>query len=403
MAGDVGRRQLALLGGEPLFSDVLHVGRPNVGDRTAFMHRMEEIFDGGWLTNDGPFVKELEAEIRQMTGVRHCIAMCNGTVALEIAIRAMGLKGEVIVPAFTFVATAHALQWQEITPVFCDVEPDTHAIDVDRIPSLVTPRTTGILGVHLWGNVCDAEAIDRVARDNGLQSLYDAAHAFGCSRGDIPVGHNGRAEVLSFHATKFLNAFEGGAVLTNDDELADRIKLMRNFGFAGYDNVIYVGTNGKMTEVSAAMGLTNLADVDSFVSANRSNYEAYDQCLSAINGLQVFRPGVEQDAWNYQYVVALIDGAVSALSRDELLKVLWAENVHARRYFAPGVHRMEPYRSYFPHAGLLLPVTERLSETVLVLPTGTAISPDVARSVCGVISDAVEHATDVKGACAAAS
>ena len=181
--------------------------------------------------------------------------MCNATVALEIAIRAMGMSGEVIVPSFTFVATAHALQWQEITPVFCDIDPRTHNLDPNRIEEMITPRTTGIIGVHVWGRPCAVDALAEIAQRRHLKLLFDAAHAFGCSYQGQMIGNFGDAEVFSFHATKFFNTFEGGAVVTNDDELAAKMRLMKNFGFHGYDNVIYVGTNGKMSEVSAAMGL----------------------------------------------------------------------------------------------------------------------------------------------------
>lgn len=391
-------RELGIFGGPPAFDQPLHVGRPNIGDRAAFQQRMDRILDERWLTNDGPYVRELEDALAAYTGAQHCVAMCNGTVALEIAIRAAGLDGEVIIPGFTFVATAHALQWQEITPVFCDVDPRTHAIDPRRIESLITPRTTGILGVHLWGGVCDVAEIDVIAKRHGLQAIYDAAHAFACGRDGVAVGNNGRAEVLSFHATKFLNSFEGGAVLTNDSDLADRIRLMRNFGFAGYDNVIYVGTNGKMAEFAAAMALTNLEVLDQFVDANVANFAAYEKGLGDLPGLSLYQPA-SNDQWNYQYVVIRVDADRAGLTRDQLVEVLWAENVRARRYFAPGVHRMEPYKSYFPHAGMLLPITETLCEEVLVLPTGTAVDPETAAKVCDILAAALDRHALVRQAC----
>lgn len=368
-------RALAIFGGPPAFPDPLHVGRPNLGDRAAFLQRIEGVLDRDWLTNDGPLVRELEASISGLLDVDHCVAMCNGTVALEIAIRALGLVGEVIVPAFTFVASAHCLQWQEITPVFCDVDPVTHSLDPDAIEAMITPRTTGIMGVHLWGLPCNVDALSEIAGRRGLTLLFDAAHAFACSRGPTMVGSFGRAEVLSFHATKFVNSFEGGAVVTNDGELADRIRLMRNFGFAGYDNVVYVGTNGKMSEASAAMGLTNLDSMGTFVAANVANFGAYRAGLSGLPGIRLLGPQ-QGDTWNHQYVVVEVDADVAGLTRDDLVAVLQAENVLARRYFAPGVHRMEPYRSFFPHAGLLLETTERLSASVMALPTGTSVTPN---------------------------
>ncbi|MCB0199397.1 MAG: aminotransferase class I/II-fold pyridoxal phosphate-dependent enzyme [Caldilineae bacterium] len=380
---------LAVFGGPPAFTEVLHVGRPNIGDRDRLLARIDEMLDRRWLTNHGPFVAELEAKLAAFLGVKHVIAMCNGTVALEIAARALGLNGEVIVPAFTFVATAHALQWQEITPVFCDVDPQTHLLDPARVEAMITPRTSGIVGVHLWGQPCNVDALAEIAQRRGLRLLYDAAHAFACSRDQRMIGNFGDAEVFSFHATKFFNTFEGGAVATNDDDLAQRIRLMQNFGFTGLDTVVYIGVNGKMSEVSAAMGLTGLEGLDTFVAANRRNYDCYAAALAGVPGLRMLRYD-RQEHQNYQYIVLEVDEA-AGISRDVLVRVLHAENVRARRYFYPGVHRMEPYRSYFPHAGLLLPVTERLAGQVLVLPTGTAVSPDDIAQIAQLIAFAVAN------------
>src|SRR4051812_43433274 len=245
------------------------------------------MLDRRWLTNDGPFVQEFEKKICEFIGVRHCVAMCNATIALEIAARALELKGEVIVPSFTFIATAHALSWQEITPVFCDINPVTHNLDPIKVEQMITPRTSGIIGVHTWGRSCDVDALAEVARRHKVKLMFDAAHAFGCSYKGRLLGAFGEAEVYSFHATKFLNTFEGGAVVTNNDELAKKMRLMKNFGFAGYDNVIHPGTNGKMCEVSAAMGLTGLESFDTFVETNRANYDEYRRALSNISGVSL--------------------------------------------------------------------------------------------------------------------
>lgn len=366
------------------FAEPLHVGRPNIGNRERLLERINDILDRRWLTNNGPYVQELEQRISEFLGVKHCVAMCNGTVALEIAIRALGLHGEVIIPSFTFIATAHALQWQEITPVFCDVAPGTHHIDPARVEELITPRTTGVIGVHVWGQACDIEALTDIARRRGLKLMFDAAHAFACSYKGRMIGNFGDAEVFSFHATKFFNTFEGGAVVTNDDELADRLRFMRNFGFAGHDDVDYVGTNGKMTEICAAMGLTSLESLDEFITINYRNYKAYERELADIPGLKLFHYD-ESEKRNYQYIIVEVDEAEAGVSRDQLVEFLHAHNVLARRYFYPGCHRMEPYRSYFPHAGLLLPETEKLTQRVMSLPTGTAISQEDIRTICVIL------------------
>ena len=376
----------AMPGRVPAFAEPVHVGRPNVPDRAAVLERIGDLLDRKWLTNNGPLVQEFEARVASMVGVKHCIATCNGTVALELLIRGLGLTGEVIVPSFTFVATAHALQWQQITPVFCDIDPLTHNIDPARVERMITPRTTGIIGVHVWGRPCDTDAMADIASRHRLALLFDAAHAFACSRNGVMAGGFGDAEVFSFHATKFFSTFEGGAVVTNNDELAAKIRLMKNFGFAGYDNVIYIGTNGKMPEVCAAMGLVNLDSIEAIISANRRNYETYRRELAGVPGLRM----VEYEAgerWNYQYVVLEVDEAAFGLSRDDVLACLHAENVLARRYFHPGVHRMEPYRSYFPNAGLLLGETEKLTERVLVLPTGMSLNPEDIAIICRIIRE----------------
>jgi dTDP-4-amino-4,6-dideoxygalactose transaminase len=385
---------LALFGGPRLFSTPLHVGKPNVGNRERFLDRVRDILDRGWLTNNGPYVREFEAEIANRLGCRHCIAICNGTIALEIATRALCLKGEVIVPSFTFVATAHALQWQEITPVFCDIEPRQYTIDPEQVERMITPRTTAILGVHLWGRPCNVRALESIARRRNLKLVFDAAHAFGCSHDGTMVGNFGDAEVLSFHATKFLNTFEGGAITTNDDELASKIRLMKNFGFSGYDHVIFIGTNGKMSEVSAAMGLTGLERMEHFVETNRRNYHEYLRQLEKVPGLGVARYD-EDEKHNYQYVIVEVEEETTGISRDDLVRVLHAEGVLARRYFFPGCHLMEPYRSYFPHATLLLPKTNLVASRVMSLPTGTAIGTAEVFKVCSLVRLAVENGRSI--------
>jgi dTDP-4-amino-4,6-dideoxygalactose transaminase len=385
---------LAIFGGCPSFNEKLYVGRPNIGDRDRLTERINDLLNRRWLTNGGPYVLEFEKRISEFVGAKHCIATCNATIALEIAIRAAELADEVIIPAFTFIATAHALQWQGITPVFCDIDPVSYNIDPVLVEKMITPRTTGIIGVHLWGRPCAVEDLSEIARRYNLKLLFDAAHAFGCYQGGRPIGNSGNAEIFSFHATKLVNSFEGGAVVTNDDCLADKIRLMQNFGIAGYDDVISLGTNGKMSEVAAAMGLTSLESIDEFISINRLNYDLYREGLADVRGVEIVSYE-EMEASNYQYLVLEIDENRTLLTRDQLQQILWSENVIARRYFYPGCHRSEPYRTHFPRAGLLLPQTELLAGRVLSLPTGTAVSPKMIRGVCHIIRLAIAHAEEI--------
>jgi dTDP-4-amino-4,6-dideoxygalactose transaminase len=377
------KSDLAINGAPPAFGETLHVGRPNIGNREGFLRRVGEILDSQWLTNNGPVVQEFERRIAEYLGVKHCVAMCNGTIALEIAIRALGLEGEVIVPSWTFVATAHSLYWQGITPVFADIDPATHNLDPDAVRRMITPRTSGIIGVHLWGRAAPVDELQAIADEHGLKLMFDAAHAFGSSYKGRTIGRFGACEVLSFHATKAFNTMEGGAVVTDDDELAQAMRLMRNFGFAGYDNVIHPGTNGKMIEVCAAMGLANFDTLDDIFAINRRNHAQYIAALADIPGISVlaYHPAERN---SHHYVVLEVDERCSA-SRDEIVAALHAENVLARKYFWPGSHRMQPYRDLYPHAGLMLANTERVAERVVILPNGSSVSHEAVIAICAII------------------
>lgn len=376
--------ELAIFGGRPVFDEDLHVGRPNTGDRERLLERIGTLLDSRWFSNQGPSTEEFEDRLAQFLGVRNCVVTCNATMALMIVARASGLSGDVIVPAFTFIATPHALAWNGITPVFCDVDPGTHTLAPLAVEEMITPRTSAILGVHLWGRPCDVEQLQAISARHGLALLFDAAHAFGCSRRGRRIGGFGDAEVFSFHATKVVTSFEGGAVATDDDTLADRVRLMRNFGFAGYDEVVCIGVNGKMSEASAAMGLTSLEGFQRVAAHNRRKYEQYRSLLIDLPGVSLLDYD-EAEHNNNHYIVLQIDEEVAGISRDHLQTVLWAERVLARRYFYPGCHRMEPYRSQYLKDRSRLPVTERLVQQVLCLPGGSAIEFNEVADVCGIV------------------
>lgn len=371
----------------PAFEQPLHVGRPNIANPEEFVELVRGALERKWLSNDGPLLKEFESKVSDFLGVKHCVAITNGTIALEIMIRAAGLSGEVILPSWTFVATAHALTWLGITPVFADIDPVTQCLDPNSVEAKITDKTTGIIGVHLWGRPAPVVELQQIATKHGLTLLFDAAHAFGVSVGNKLVGNFGQAEVLSFHATKFFNAIEGGAIVTNDDEFAAKSRLMRNFGFAGEDNVVSVGTNGKMTEVSAAMGLSNFEGLHDLIDTNLKNYKLYEELLNQLPGVSVL-PIDSTNRSNYQYVVLLVSGKASK-SRDSILASLRANNVLARKYFWPACHRMEPYRSKQPSAGESLPITEEISEQVIVLPSGTSVSEEAIQKIVRIVADAL--------------
>lgn len=384
---------LAIFGGAPVFGEVLHVGRPNVADQVQLMKRISDVLQSRWFTNNGPQVQGFERRIAKTVGASHCVAMCNATIALLIAIRAADLSGEVIVPSFTFVATAHALQWQGIKPVFCDID-ETFCLDPERIEELITPKTTGIIGVHLWGHPCNVEALNAISRRHKLVLLFDAAHAFGCSRNGVMVGRFGRAEVFSFHATKFVNSFEGGAVVTDDIDFANSCRAMRNFGFSGEDEVTALGINGKMNELEAVMGLTSLDHMEEIITTNRNNFLEYQKELKGIPG--VFLKGYQDNEQNnFQHIVVEI-GEEAGVSRDLLHHLFHAEGILARRYFYPGCHRMEPYRSLYPSTEQSLPQTERACARVLCLPTGMALGVEQIRAICGLLRYVVRNEADIR-------
>ena len=379
---------LAVLGGSPAFTEPLHVGRPNIGDRRRLFQHLNELLDGRWLSNHGPCGQLFEERLRERLGAQRCLAVANGTLGLMLAARALGLRGEVIMPSFTFVGTAHALAWQGVTPVFCDIDPETYQIDPRAVEPLITSETSGILGVHLFGRTCDVDALELIAQRHGLKLLIDAAHAVGCSTPTRSIGRGGDAAVFSFHATKVMNTFEGGAITTDNEALAEALSLMRNFGFSDYDHVDCVGINAKLSEPAAAMGLASLESLDAFIAANRRNYEAYRRVLAGVPGLKLYACDPSRGC-NYHYVVIEVDVDVTGVSRDTLLAVLRAENVLARRYFYPGCHRMEPYVTSARWRDARLPHTERVAARVLALPTGTAIGEREIETIGGIVRTAM--------------
>jgi dTDP-4-amino-4,6-dideoxygalactose transaminase len=298
-----------------------------------------------------------------------------------------------ILISWRIVATAHALQWQGIRPVFCDID-ESYCLDPHRVEKLITPRTKGIIGVHIWGQACNVEALTEICERRNLTLLFDASHALGCSHNGKMIGGFGCAEIFSFHATKFLNTLKGGAVATNDAEFADRCRAMRNFGFSGEDLVTALGINGKMNEFQAAMGLVSLDHMDEIIAVNRANYLEYQQDLAGIPGIRLLRYDPNERN-NLQHVVVEV-GEEAGISRDQLHEIMHAEKVLVRRYFYPGCHRMEPYHSHDPAAGEHLPRTEMASSMTLSLPTGTSIEAPAIRAICALLRFAVQNHEDVQ-------
>ena len=347
------------------------MGCPNLGDKQVFLGWVDKIWKSKRLSNDGPVVKEFEKQIEQFLGVKHAIAVCNATTGLQIlANAAFGDYSKVWAPSFTFAATVYALEWAGFVPDFVDVDLRTH----NALPIF---STSPMLATHLWGRPCQIKEMNERVKP---ALIFDAAHAFGCSYDGVKIGNFGDGEVFSFHATKFINSFEGGMITTNDDEIGEKCRLLRNFGFVGYDNSTVAGINGKMSEIHAAMGLCSLGSFDRFIECNRNNYEQYYDALWDIKGLKVNTYNKDHTP-NYQYVVLEIDN-----NRDKILDALWAEDVYARRYFYPGVHRMAHYKAM----NISLPYTEVLTERVLVLPSGESTTTKDITKICKIIRKEIQ-------------
>lgn len=387
-------RRLAILGGEPCFEHPLHVGLPSVGDAPRFLERAQAILESRRFTNFGPYVAEFERRIAGMIGVDHCIATCNATSAISLTAAALGVQGSVVVPGFTFIATAHALHANGLRVCFADIDPDSHHLAVAGLERAIAPDTTAVVAVNLWGHACRIDELERFCRDRDLKLIFDSAQAFGSTYRGVPLGRFGDAEVFSFHATKAINSFEGGAITTNDAELAARLRLMINFGFSGEDCIESWGTNAKMPEICAAMGLTSLEAMDDIFQRHGAVHALYAGLLSSIDGLNVLRePPGERSA--HHYVVVRVEPDYG-LSRDQLLAVLRAENILARRYFYPPCHKAPPYRNLPENVALRLPATEEVCSTVICLPTGPDMSAQDVRSICAVLAAAASQAASVR-------
>ena len=380
MARKTDLSDLACFGRAPAAARPLHVNRPNAGDRQVFGDLVDGIWDSRWFTNAGPLVDRFEAELAAFLGVDHVVVMASGTAALDVLIRALDLEGEVILPSYTFISSPHVLMRAGLRPVFCDIEPAHWNIDPAACEAVITNQSSAILATHVWGRAADIETLQGIATRHGLALIFDTAHGFGCTHKGRRLGRFGDAEVFSFQANKAFHCGEGGAVSTNDAALAARLRRERSFGFVAFDEVAGTGTNAKLPELSAALGLTNLAAFPDHVARARAVWQRYADNLAGLPGFALQAYG-GNETYNHQYVAGLI-APDTALSRDQIIDILHAEGVLARRYFYPGCHGMKPYDSLYPGLKQSLTVTEDISKRVLVLPGGAAISDDEIDLVC---------------------
>ena len=352
----------------------IYVTEPNLPPLEEFVPYLEKIWANKWLTNNGPFHQQLEQALCEYLGVEHLSLFSNGTIALVTALQTLRITGEVITTPYSFVATAHSLLWNGVKPVFVDIDPLTFNLDPEKIEAAITPHTTAILPVHVYGNPCDTERIQEIADRYGLKVIYDAAHAFGVNYKGASVLKQGDLSILSFHATKVFNTFEGGAIICNDAKTKKRIDYLKNFGFADEVTVVAPGINGKMNEVQAAFGLLQLKYIDQAISRRREIDDYYRQRLTSVSGITC-PPLPAELTCNYSYFPILVEKEFP-LSRDGLYEKFHLQNIYARRYFYPLISAFPMYSGYQSAAAGCLPAARSISQKVLCLP----IFPDMETS-----------------------
>jgi dTDP-4-amino-4,6-dideoxygalactose transaminase len=343
------------------------VTKPFIPPLEEFQPYLEQVWKSGQLTNNGPMHRQLEKELAEYLGVKYISLFSNGTLALVTALQALRITGEVITTPYSFVASTHSLWWNNIKPIFVDIEPDYCNLDPEKIEAAITPQTTAILPVHVYGNPCNVERIKEIADTYGLKVIYDACHTFGVTINNEPVLNFGDLSVMSFHATKVYNTFEGGAIVCHDENMKKRIDFLKNFGFAGETTVVAPGINAKMNEVQAAMGLLQLKHVDQNIEKRRQITLRFRELLANISGIRFMNdiPGVKQC---YPYFPVFIDEAEYGMSRDELYEKLKTNNIFGRRYFYPLISQFPTYRGLESALPGKMPVAESITEKVICLP-----------------------------------
>ena len=362
-------------------NDTILVTSPLLPDLQEFNRYLQQIWDSKWITNNGSFHQQLEKALAEYLGVEYISLFTNGTLPLITALQALGLtKGEVITTPYSFVATSHSIWWNQLTPVFVDIEEDTCGMDPDKIEAAITPNTVAIMPVHCYGKPCKTNEIDAIAKKHGLKVIYDAAHAFGVRVNGESILNAGDISTLSFHATKVYNTIEGGALVCHSAEMKHQIDNLKNFGFRGEVTVEAPGINGKMDEVRAAYGLLNLKQVDAAIEARHKAADAYRAALKDVRGIRFFddMAGVRL---NYSYFPIFVDAEQYGMTRDELYEKMKAANIYGRRYFYPLITAFEPYKDYPSAAPENLPVATKIADQVICLPMHHALSEDDVRRI----------------------
>lgn len=364
---------------QPIF-----VTRPFLPPLEEFVPYLETIWTRRVLTNSGPFHKQLEEDLCDYLGVEHISLFNNATIALITALQSLEIKGEVITTPFSFVATSHSLLWNNLTPVFVDIDPEDLNIDPSKIESAITDKTTAIMPVHCYGHSCDCDAIEEIANRRNLKVIYDAAHAFGVQCHCGSVLKHGDLSILSFHATKVFNTFEGGAIVSHDLESKQKIDYLKNFGHEGEISVVSSGINGKMSEFNSALGLLQLKYVDGAIRERREIDSLYQSLLAGVEGIKILG-SIRDDRPNYSYFPILVNDNFR-ISRDELYDSLKQVGIYTRRYFYPLISEFPMYKHFPSSVRENLPVAVDLSEKILCLPIYPGLEKKVIHSICNFIS-----------------
>ncbi|KAA3617585.1 MAG: DegT/DnrJ/EryC1/StrS family aminotransferase [Calditrichaeota bacterium] len=363
----------------------IFVTRPDLPPLDEFVEYLEKIWDKRWVTNNGLYHQQFEQALADYLGVKYVSLFSNGTLALVVALQVMRITGEVITTPFSFVATTHALNWNKINPVFCDIDPQTLNLDPEKIEPLITPKTAAILPVHVYGNPCNVEKIGRIADTYGLKVIYDAAHAFGVKKKNESILNFGDLSVLSFHATKIFTTMEGGAIATNDEKLKTRIDYLKNFGFADETTVMAPGINGKMNEMQSALGIVQLKYIDERIQKRKSLTQLYRDILSNINGIS-YLPELENVTHNYAYFPIFIEAEKFGCARDAVYEFLKDNEIYARRYFYPLISHFPMYRGLASSSQDNLPIAEEAAKRVICLPLYPEMSTDDVLRITNLIN-----------------
>lgn len=359
----------------------INVTQPSLPPLDEFIPYLEKIWENKILTNKGPFHQQLEEELCNYLGVKYISLFTNGTMALITALQALHITGEVITTPYSFVATTHSLWWNNIKPVFVDIEPDFFTLDPAKIEAAITPQTTAILPVHVYGNPCKVDEIKKIADTYGLKVIYDACHTFGVEINEMPVLEYGDLSVMSFHATKVFNTFEGGAIICHDEAMKTHIDNLKNFGFRGETTVVAPGINAKMNEFQSALGILQLKTIDKVIEKRKQVSKLYRKELSGINGLSFLEdlPNVKHC---YSYFPILIDKEKYGKSRDEVYEELQKHNIFGRRYFYPLITQFPTYRGLDSAKPENLLHAEKIAEEVICLPIYPDLEINNVREVC---------------------